>query len=100
MTQSNADYFSPVYSAFTDFGTPAAGGIPARPGASGIQGSNGELLIGSLLSTTVSTPTADQTGRDQFRDPPVRGHRLRPVRLLLAERDAGLDEHDRTRRPA
>ena len=26
MTQANVDYFSPVYSAFTDFGTPAEGG--------------------------------------------------------------------------
>ena len=50
MTEANADYFSPVYSAFTDFGTPAAGGIPATPGYSGVQGSNGELLIGSTCS--------------------------------------------------
>ena len=45
LTASNSDYNSPEYSAFTDFGTPAGGGIPASPGLSGVQGSNGELLI-------------------------------------------------------
>src|SRR5271157_1519997 len=62
MTEANADYFSPVYSAFTDFGTPAAGGIPATPGESGVQGSNGELLIGSGLPATTTSFTLDQTG--------------------------------------
>ena len=47
MTPSNVDYLSPVYSAFTDFGTPSAPGIPPAPGFSGVQGSNGELLIGA-----------------------------------------------------
>ncbi len=61
MTQANADYISPVYSAFTDFGTPAAGGIPATPGDSGVQGSNGELLIGSSLPSTTTSLTLDQT---------------------------------------
>ncbi|WP_165227215.1 hypothetical protein [Aquisphaera insulae] len=55
MTQTNIDYFSPIYSAFTDFGTPTQGGIPARTGFSGVQGSNGELLIGSTLTTTSLT---------------------------------------------
>ena len=62
MTEANADYFSPVYSAFTDFGTPAAGGIPATPGDSGVQGSNGELLIGSVVPATTTSLTIDQTG--------------------------------------
>src|SRR5271157_1617902 len=62
MTEANADYFSPVYSAFTDFGTPAAGGIPATPGYSGVQGSNGELLIGSFVPATTTSLTIDQTG--------------------------------------
>ena len=48
MTEADADYASPVYSAFTDFGTPAAGEISGTPGVSGVQGSNGELLIGSV----------------------------------------------------
>ena len=46
LTAANANYTSPVYSIFTDFGTPAAGNIPSTPGFSGIQGSNGDLLIG------------------------------------------------------
>ena len=62
MTEANADYISPVYSAFTDFGTPAAGGIPATPGVSGVQGSNGELLIGSGIAATTTSLTIDQTG--------------------------------------
>ena len=62
MTEANADYISPVYSAFTDFGTPAAGGIPANPGESGVQGSNGELLIGSGLPATTTSLTLDQAG--------------------------------------
>src|SRR5208337_577813 len=62
MTEADADYISPVYSAFTDFGTPAAGGIPATPGDSGVQGSNGELLIGSGLPATTTSLTLDQAG--------------------------------------
>jgi hypothetical protein len=51
ITPANIDYASPAYSVFTDFGTPGlpynpdAGGIPAAPGVSGVQGSNGGLLI-------------------------------------------------------
>ena len=62
MTEADADYISPVYSAFTDFGTPANGGIPATPGVSGVQGSNGELLIGSSLPSTATSLTLDQQG--------------------------------------
>src|SRR5208337_1755029 len=62
MTEANADYISPVYSAFTDFGTPAAGGIPATPGYSGVQGFNGELLIGLTVPSTASSLTIDQAG--------------------------------------
>ncbi len=50
LTAANSDYSSPVYSIFTDFGTPAAGLIPAKPGYSGIQGSDGDLLIGGGLT--------------------------------------------------
>ena len=39
LTASNSDYANQIFSIFTDFGTPAAGGIPARPGFSGVQGS-------------------------------------------------------------
>ena len=39
LTASNSDYDNQIFSIFTDFGTPAAGGIPARPGFSGVQGS-------------------------------------------------------------
>ncbi|HKM52940.1 MAG TPA: S8 family serine peptidase, partial [Isosphaeraceae bacterium] len=63
MTEANAEYTSPVYSAFTDFGTPAIGGIPGTPGSSGIQGSNGELQIGLLAASTTGTSlTLDQQG--------------------------------------
>jgi len=51
LTASNSDYANQIFSAFTDFGTPAAGGIPARPGYSGVQGSTGELLIGNQVVT-------------------------------------------------
>ena len=57
LTAANTDYTSPVYSIFTDFGTPAAGAIPATPGYSGVQGSNGELLIGGGI-----IPTGNVTG--------------------------------------
>jgi hypothetical protein len=45
LTAANPDYISRVYGAYTDFGTPAAGGVPAEPGESGVQGLNGEQLI-------------------------------------------------------
>ncbi|APW59356.1 hypothetical protein [Paludisphaera borealis] len=64
ITQANVDYTSPLYSAFTDFGTPTGGGIPAKPGFSGVQGSNGGLLIGTQLTSTTTgatTATIDQT---------------------------------------
>ncbi len=51
LTASNSDYDNQIFSAFTDFGTPAAGGIPARPGDSGVQGSDGDLLIGQGITT-------------------------------------------------
>src|SRR5262249_46456681 len=38
LTASNADYTSPIYSVFTDFGTGTGGGIGATPGYSGVQG--------------------------------------------------------------
>src|SRR5208282_3879062 len=63
MTEANADYISPVYSAFTDFGTPATPTALAAPGYSGVQGyKNGELLIGSGLPATTTSLTLDQAG--------------------------------------
>ena len=56
LTAANSDYESPIYSAFTDFGTGTGGGINSVPGFSGVQGFNGELLISS--GTTAPT-TAD-----------------------------------------
>jgi hypothetical protein len=63
ITDANRDYLSQVYSAYTDFGTPAGPGIPAVPGFSGVQGnSNGEQLIGPPATTTTATAlTLDQT---------------------------------------
>ena len=55
LTAANSDYTSPIYSIFTDFGTPAAGRIPATPGYSGIQGSDGELLIGGGITPATLT---------------------------------------------
>ncbi len=55
LTAANPDYLSPVYGAFTDFGTPAAGGIPAQPGGSGVQGLNGDLLITPPATATATT---------------------------------------------
>jgi hypothetical protein len=51
LTSANIRYVDPVYAAFTDFGTPAAGGIPGEPGASGVQGFAGDLLIGNTIIT-------------------------------------------------
>ena len=64
LTAANTDYTSPVYSIFTDFGTPAAGQIPATPGFSGIQGSDGELLIGGgiLPATVTGSGSLDNLG--------------------------------------
>ena len=61
MTQSNADYFSPVYSAFTDFGTPAAGGIPATPGQRRA-GFQRRAADGMFVPATTTSLTIDQTG--------------------------------------
>jgi hypothetical protein len=63
LTASNPDYASRVYSVFTDFGTPASGGIPAAPGFSGVQGiTQGELLISPpATTTTITNLTIDQT---------------------------------------
>lgn len=46
LTSANANYGSPVYSAYTDFGTPGIPGFSSpNPGFSGIQGLSGESLI-------------------------------------------------------
>ncbi len=72
LTASKSDYDNEIFSIFTDFGTPAAGGIPARPGISGVQGSDGELLIGQGVTLPTASPqtgTTDLTGAvsTQFR---------------------------------
>ena len=73
LTASNSDYDNEIFSIFTDFGTPAAGGIPARPGFSGVQGSaDGELLIGQGVTQPATLPgtgTTDTLGAvsTQFR---------------------------------
>ncbi|MFO0909641.1 MAG: hypothetical protein U0794_15015 [Isosphaeraceae bacterium] len=66
LTTSNPDYVSRIYSAFTDFGTPAAGGIPANPGFSGVQGLNGELLINGGLFPANAVTTTDSTITDRY----------------------------------
>ncbi len=60
LTASNPDYLSAVYSTFADFGTPAAGGIPAQEGNSGVQGIEGELLIsgGGIFKATFGADNA------------------------------------------
>jgi hypothetical protein len=64
MTAANPDYLSRVYSTFTDFGTPAAGGIPANPGVSGVQGINGEFLINAGNGATNGFPPNANTSTD------------------------------------
>jgi len=62
LTASNSDYDNEIFSIFTDFGTPAAGGIPARPGFSGVQGSaDGELLIGAGVTQPATLPAVGTT---------------------------------------
>ncbi|MGE3819915.1 MAG: hypothetical protein AB7I30_10795, partial [Isosphaeraceae bacterium] len=66
LTTANPDYLSRVYSAFTDFGTPPAGGIPGNPGFSGVQGINGELPINGGLFPPGSDTSTDSTITDRF----------------------------------
>src|SRR5262249_19560107 len=54
LVSANTAYPSPVYSAFTDFGPPPAGGLPGVPGGSGVQGLGGELLIGQGVANNAS----------------------------------------------
>ncbi len=60
LTASNASYDNQIFSVFTDFGTPAGGGIPARPGYSGVQGSDGNLLIGLAAGQRRATLAAER----------------------------------------
>ena len=57
-TAANSSYGSPDYSVFTDFGTPGAGGVNASPGLSGVQGLQGELLIGAGASVAGAAAVA------------------------------------------
>ncbi|MBV8265976.1 MAG: hypothetical protein JO252_06495, partial [Planctomycetaceae bacterium] len=72
LTAANADYPSRVYSAFTDFGTPASSSSPAQPGPSGVQGLNGEYLI---------TGTTTATGSVSATTPPAIANYYAPVPL-------------------
>src|SRR5207248_463836 len=60
-TAANPFYASPDYATFTDFGIPAAGGLPGTPGFSGVQGSNGDLLIRSGLNVNIISPNPGAT---------------------------------------
>jgi hypothetical protein len=64
ITSASSEYPDTVYSAFTDFGTPGAGGIPASPGLSGVQGLAGELLIGGGTSIITSFTQAGSATPD------------------------------------
>ncbi len=69
LTASNASYNHQIFSVFTDFGTPAGGGIPARPGYSGVQDSNGDLFIGATTNTTTySAGTSAGSGSPSVTD--------------------------------
>ena len=69
LASTNSDYASPVYSTFTDFGLPAIPGFSSpTPGYSGIQGLNGQLLIGNGDTTdTSATPDAEGAISTPFR---------------------------------
>jgi hypothetical protein len=62
LTSSSTNFAYPllIYSAFTNFGTPAGPGIAAQPGLSGVQGLNGSLLIngGVNIVTSYTDPNA------------------------------------------
>ncbi len=61
LTASNLSYGDQIFSVFTDFGTPAGGGINAAPGYSGVQQSaDGTLLIGESTTLVASAPTDAQ----------------------------------------
>ena len=69
LTASNSYYGNQIFSVFTDFGTPAGGGIPAKPGFSGVQGSNGGLLLGATTTlTTFSSGTSTGSGNPSITD--------------------------------
>jgi hypothetical protein len=75
LISANALYASPVFSVFTDFGTPGPpnSGIPATVGFSGVQGSNGEFLINrgripATLSTAIDTYPYIGTAFRRFQD--------------------------------
>ena len=58
LTASNPTYGNQIFSIFTDFGTPSGGGIPARPGFSGVQeSSDGNLFIGIGTDNTATLAT-------------------------------------------
>jgi len=69
LTAANTNYPSPIYSAFTDFGTAAAGGLPALPGLSGVEGLTG--VVSNLLiaqnTTTAATGTTGGASQSLFR---------------------------------
>ena len=87
-TSTSIDYSSLVYSAFANFGDPGGPNSSPAPGLSGVQGLNGELLINNGLNIGSSFTDADSAnprcgGSHHHAFPPLPGHRLRQVRLLL-----------------
>ena len=98
LTDANNEYASPVYSAYTDFGTPAG---PGHRSGAGLQ-----RRAGHRRGRAVDRAAGDHNHHhradarpDARRDhavPPVRRHRVRPVWLLLAR--APPDHHDDQRR--
>lgn len=69
LVSSNPDYASPVYSTFSNFGIPQAGGLPGTPGLSGVQGLGGELLIRSPSSNVTTTIFGIPGGTTNFNFP-------------------------------
>ncbi len=64
LVSANIDYISPVFSTFTDFGTPNGGGLLGSTGFSGIQGLGGEFPINNgifPLATDIGVDVVDRT---------------------------------------
>ena len=62
LTASNSDYDNQIFSAFTDFGTPAAGGIPARPGLQRYPGHrrrSADRMAATLADATLAAAAND-----------------------------------------
>ena len=70
LTAANTIYASPAYSAFTNFGLPPSPISQPAPGLSGVQGLNGELLIGDGTIVTLTDINYVANGNEFYsRDP-------------------------------